>query len=196
MVPLPEEYPYSSHRAYIGLEPAGIVDVDPVLRHFGNKRETAIKHFLGFMGTAPNDDESDFSSAENDVLGSEEFVDATIHRLGNVEHPLARSRVAKPAFTADKLITAVEAVFGLSSIKFCGPGKDRRVMMAKEVLILTGRDAGASVTELSEIVKLDTSTVSRRYEAAMKKAGNDPQIAFAREQVVKQYYERIAESQD
>lgn len=61
---------------------------------------------------------------------------------------------------------------------------------------MTGSDAGATVTELSEIIKLDTSTVSRRYEAAMKKAANNPAIAFSREQVVKQYYERIAESQD
>ncbi len=30
MVTRPEDYEYSSHRAYLGMEPAGIVDVDPV----------------------------------------------------------------------------------------------------------------------------------------------------------------------
>src|SRR6185503_5774088 len=38
MVSEPEEYAYSSHRAYLGLEAAGIVDVEPVLRHFGAKK--------------------------------------------------------------------------------------------------------------------------------------------------------------
>lgn len=39
MVTRPEDYEYSSHRAYLGMEPAGIVDVDPVLRHFGARKK-------------------------------------------------------------------------------------------------------------------------------------------------------------
>ena len=35
MVAVAEDYPYSSQRAYLNREPNGIVDVDPVLRHFG-----------------------------------------------------------------------------------------------------------------------------------------------------------------
>src|SRR5438876_3834675 len=41
MVGKPEQYQYSGHRAYLGLEPATIVDVDPVLRHFGVKKKLA-----------------------------------------------------------------------------------------------------------------------------------------------------------
>ena len=41
MVDSASEYPYSSHGAYMGLEPPGIVDVDPVLRLFGRKKEAA-----------------------------------------------------------------------------------------------------------------------------------------------------------
>ncbi|MGH9872940.1 MAG: transposase [Pyrinomonadaceae bacterium] len=41
MVNQPEDYEYSSHRAYLGLAPAGIVDVDPVLRHFGVRKDVA-----------------------------------------------------------------------------------------------------------------------------------------------------------
>lgn len=37
----PEDYEYSSHRAYLGMELAGMVDVDPVLRHFGAKKSVA-----------------------------------------------------------------------------------------------------------------------------------------------------------
>ncbi len=45
MVERVEEYPYSSHRAYMGLEPAGIVDVDPVLRRFGPRKAVARERF-------------------------------------------------------------------------------------------------------------------------------------------------------
>src|SRR5436190_21837417 len=34
MVRMPEEYKYSGHRAYLGLEPPGVQNVDPVLRRF------------------------------------------------------------------------------------------------------------------------------------------------------------------
>ena len=196
MVSAPEEYPYSSHQAYVGQEEPGIVDVDPVLRHFGSRREAAIRNFLEFMGMPIIDDESQYSSAENDVLGCEEFIDATIHRLGNVEHPLARSREPKPTFEAAKLITAVERVFGLRAVEFCGSCKDARAVMAKEVLILAGRNAGASVTQLSEIVGLDISTVSRRYETALRKLRINSKLAYARDLVERGYSGRIAELQD
>lgn len=65
--------------------------------------------------------------------------------------------------------------------------------MAKEVLI--GRDAGANVTELSNITGLDSSTVSRRCDAANLNAKTDPKLAYAKERVEKEYRESIAESQ-
>ena len=41
MVTAAEEYPFSSQRAYLGIEPAAVVDVDPVLRLFGPRKELA-----------------------------------------------------------------------------------------------------------------------------------------------------------
>src|SRR5262245_37429117 len=41
IVTRPEHYQYSGHRAYLGLEAAGILDVEPVLRHFGAKKRLA-----------------------------------------------------------------------------------------------------------------------------------------------------------
>ena len=49
MVTRPEDYQYSSHRAYLGLEPAGVVDVDPVLRHFGTRKEVARDSYRKFL---------------------------------------------------------------------------------------------------------------------------------------------------
>src|SRR5262245_26613145 len=49
MVSRPEDYEYSSHRQYLGLAAAGIVDVDPVLRHFGARKEIARQEFRRFV---------------------------------------------------------------------------------------------------------------------------------------------------
>jgi REP element-mobilizing transposase RayT len=49
MVSRPEQYQYSSHRASLGLEAVGIVDVDPVLRHFGARKELARKAYRQFI---------------------------------------------------------------------------------------------------------------------------------------------------
>lgn len=196
MVAAAEDYPYSSHRAYLGIEPAGIVDVDPVLRHFGNRKEIARKYFVDYVGTVLPDDEEAYSTAEHDIIGSDEFVDDAIHRLGVVDRkPQRRKDNDEPAFDPDSLVSAVEAVFGMSRKDLFGSGKNARVIMAKEVLIITGREAGASSTQLAEITGLDSSNVSRRYDAAKLSVDADTKLAYAKILVENKYREKIAESQ-
>jgi REP element-mobilizing transposase RayT len=195
MVAAAEEYPYSSHRAYLDLEPAGIVDVDPVLMLFGGKREAACKVFAQWVAAAYDEDESTYSWAENDILGSEEFVDAYTHRLGDVDDrkvgPTVKKKDERP-LDPESLISAVEAVLGISRTEFYGSGKSAQAVMAKELITITGRDAGASFPELSKLTGLDASTVSRRYEAARKRVRTDAKLASAKELVAKRYRENIA----
>ncbi len=172
---------------------SGIVDVDPVLRLFGNKRETARKDFAEWVGAAYDEDESAYMWAENDILGSEEFVDAHIHRLGDVELEcgrIERKNEQRP-FDGESLIAAVEAVLGMSRNDLYGSGKNAQAVMAKEVLILTGRQIGASFPQLANLTGLDPSTVSRRYEAAKRKTGTDTKLAYAKDLVAKKYRENI-----
>ncbi|MEO7538547.1 MAG: transposase [Pyrinomonadaceae bacterium] len=195
MVTLPEHYPYSSHSSYLGIVPAGIVDVDPVLRLFGNKREIAVQHFQLYVGTPCDEDDGSYSCAENNILGSEEFVDDAIHRLGEAVRGTSRTMTQKKtAFDSPKLLAAVEAALGISQDEFCRAGKNARAVMAKGLFILVGRDAGAGLKELSEITGLDISGVSRRYEAARNAAANDVKFEFEK-QLIEQKYESIAETQ-
>ena len=198
MVALPEDYPYSSHRSYLGLEQEDLTEVDSVLRHFGPAKETARERFREFAAAGIGMDHSeDFDPvAEGCILGSQEFVDSTIHRIGDT--PRLRSEHArKPERQCDasRLISAVREVFGISADKFCGPEKSVKAVLAKEVLILIGREQGASVIELSFITGLDTSNVSRRCDAARLKLETDRKLAYAKTQVEKLYHSNIAESQ-
>ena len=198
MVTMPEEYPYSSHRAYLGLQPDDLTAVDPVIRLFGSKRESAIEHFKTYVlaETGLVASEAFDSPAEGYILGSDEFVDSTIHRIGDTPRRRSEHRKdrGKP-FDAAVLISAVATVLGLSEDKFCGPEKSAKAVLAKEVLILIARERGAAGTELSLIAGLDTSNISRRHDAAREKLQTDRKLAYARDQVEKLYLANIAESQ-
>lgn len=190
MVRKAEGYPYSSHRAYLGLESAGTVDVDPVLRLFGAKKERARKSFAEHVEAGATLGHQDgFYMAEHGILGSEEFVDATIHRLGETYiHP--RSDLNTREFDQEVLIRVVEGVLGTDRKNFHGPGKSVRSVFAKELLIVTGRKAGARVKALSEMTGLDPSTVSRRCDAGLVRMRDDVDFQKLSSNVLEQY--RIA----
>ncbi|HYJ90077.1 MAG TPA: hypothetical protein VEV84_02100 [Pyrinomonadaceae bacterium] len=68
-------------------------------------------------------------------------------------------------------------------------------MLAKEVLILIGREHGAAVTDLSLIAGLDTSNISRRCDAARQRLQTDRKLAYAKNQTESLYLAKIAEWQ-
>ena len=190
MVERAEDYPYSSQQAYLGLEPAGIVDVDPVLRLFGAKREVAQEQFAQYVIAGINaGHREEFYLFEDDrILGSEEFVDSAIHRIGETgrsQRPTdGRLRDVETKFNAEALISAVETVSGLPGEAFCGSSRSARAIAAKELLIVAGRRLGASVKELSDLTGLNSSNVSRRYDAAISRPRTQAQLYDPVERII------------
>ncbi len=85
-----------------------------------------------------------------------------------------------------------ESVLGMSSNDFSSSGKNAQAVMAKEVLILTGRQIGASFPKLANLTGLAPSTVSRRYEAAKRNVATDTSLAYAKDLATKKYRQNIA----
>jgi len=195
-----EEYPYSSHRAYLGQQPAGIVDVDPVLRHFGSKKKLAQESYLHFVeaGVKLGHQKKFYVAEETRILGSDEFVDAIIHRIGETKDIVkpfdARKKVKE--FDADALFAAIEEVCCVSRQEICSSGKSTKAIAAKEMFVLAGRQLGGSFKLLSTITGMSRSAVSRRHEAAKLKVRSltGPRSLF---NVIVGNYERrrIAKSQ-
>jgi putative transposase len=199
MVATPEEYPYSSHRAYIDLEPAGPVDVDPVLRRFGPKRAIARERFAQFVASGANlGHQPQFYKDQDGVLGSEEFVDQTIHRIGDFDTRAAAMRRKAEANRSElrkvALIRAVEMVCDVRQVDFCGPAKGPKPVFAKEALILAGRELGATVTALSGIVGVSSASISRRLDIARRRSTDDQTLADARDRIIEQYEATSQES--
>ena len=192
MVCKPEQYRYSSHRSYLGLEASGLVDVDPVLRHFGAKKNAAREQFAQFVrvGIKLGHREEFYQADEGRILGGAEFVDSTIHRIGEAGRP-GRSRIQqadkRDQFSADELIAAIEMFCRVPRASFCGPAKSARVVRAKEALILIGAESGIRLSVLSELTGTHSSTISRRLDAARVKVHTDGELRQAVARVRKEF---------
>lgn len=180
IVEKPDQYKYSGHRAYLGLERAGILDVDPVLRHFGVKKRLAREAYRQFVaaGMKLGHQEEFYPTDERRILGTEEFVDATIHRIGETRRAVRKEEWVKVnnQLNAEALIEAVEKICRMPRAQFCGAGKSAAAVMAKELFILTGRRAGASLKVLSEITGISSSAISRRHDAGKFKVRNNKEL--------------------
>jgi len=197
MVDKVEQYKYSGHRVYLGLEPAGLVDIDPVLRHFGARKKSAREAYSRFVeaGMKLGHQEEFYLADEGRILGTEEFVDATIHRIGETSRAIpASGQIKVKDFNPEALLEAVEKICRIPRGEFCNGGKSAGAVTAKEMIILTGHQAGASLKQLCLITGLSSSTVSRRNDAAKVKLREEPATRKLAASIKKQY-ERIAESQ-
>ena len=197
IVDRPEEYEYSGHPAYLGLEPAGIVDVDPVLRHFGAKKSVAQEAYRQFVAAGMKAGHQDeFYMADGGrILGTQEFVDATIHRIGEPGRTARSQSGGNTDFNAEALIRAVEKICRVGRAEFCGSGKSMAAVTAKEMFALIGCQEGATLKLLSDITGMSSGTVSRRCDAARLKVLEMREMSKLAERIRNSYLRREPESQ-
>ena len=190
MVRKAERYPWSSQRAYLGMERSELVDVDPVLRLFGTRKQKARENFADFVadGSRLGHQDEFYSLSNGCILGSDEFVDSAIHHVWERDQKAPRATKARSReFDECRLIRSVEEVFELRAQDFIGQSKQAAAVRAKEAVILAGRELGASFRRLSEIVGLDDSTVSRRYDRARAKMSDDDEIGVGVDKILRAY---------
>ena len=177
MVKRPEQYEYSGHRAYIGLDNSGLVDTEPVLRHFGGTKKRAIEVYTRFVETSVGEksQEGYYRATEGRLLGSEEFVKEVRHRIG--EHQTARSF---DRIKIEDLLIAGARSSGLSREELSSKSKNRRTILVKEAVILVGRERGITNRELADALRIDPSAVTRRIEAARARGGEHSDLVKLR----------------
>ena len=175
IVATPEEYQYCGHRAYIGMDRSGLVDAEPVLRHFGSTKKMAVEVYKQFVNAAIGQQSQPgyYVAAEGRLLGNEEFVDAVKRRIG--EHASSRDkRVGR--VNIETILEAAEKATGLRREDFCTNAKSRRLVIVKEAIIVLGRKCGIGNREIAVALGLDPSTVSKRLVLARSRALDSPQM--------------------
>jgi len=189
MVRRPQDFPYSSHRAYLGLDEAWLVDVEPVLRNFGANKKLARHTFQVFVraGMKLGHREEFYRADEGRILGSEEWVAETKNRIGEIPRGARPQMKTRSRLDAEALMRAAERVTGLHEHELRGGRKTRALVLVKEAMIIVGRELGASNADLARLLGLDASVVSRRYESGSAKM-NESQEA---RQLVKRLREKL-----
>ena len=164
MVKLPERYEYGGHRAYIGLDKSGLVDTEPVLRHFGANKKRAVEVYIRFVEASLGEpSQRDYYRAdEGRLLGSDEFLEEIKHRVGERRG----DRKAIERTSVEDLLRAAEKSSGLSRQELCSGSKNRRTVAVRDAVIVAGRQRGISNRELGEALGIDGSAVTKRVEAA------------------------------
>ena len=178
IVKRPEDYEYCGHRAYLGLDKTGLVDTEPVLRHFGASRKRAVETYIRFVESslAEQSQGEYYRAAEGRLLGSEEFLQEIRHRIG--DHRAVR-RVPEHT-TIEDLLTAAERSSGLSRQELWSKSKNRRTVAVKEALIVLGRENGITNRALADALGLGASAVTKRVEAARARGAESSDLVRLR----------------
>jgi REP element-mobilizing transposase RayT len=171
LVQRPEDWAWSGHRAYIGIDHSRLADVDPLLRRFGAKKNQARERYAEFVlaGRKLGHRAELYQCNGGRILGGEEFVDATIHRIGERGHPRRKSRRKPEKLDVRELVNAGTKATGIRKKRLCGRIRSEAIVLAKEAVIFVGRERGLTNAEMARAMGLDASVVSRRYEAALRK---------------------------
>lgn len=127
---------------------SGLVDAEPVLRHFGGTKKRAVDAYTGYVEAAVGERSRGeyYRASEGRLLGSDEFLEEIRHRVGDYR----ASRKAVETTSVEDLLSAKTKSSGLSREELCGKSKSRRTVAVRDAVIVAGRKQGISNRELAE----------------------------------------------
>ena len=159
----PEEYPWSSHRAYLGLEVIPWLGSDFVLGCFSTELPQARRRFAEFVSERiPDGHQEQFhgkGSADTRIFGEDRFVENVLMQA----EPLPER---KPSL--DGILDAVARIYGLRKEELAAPGQQRRPSEARGLAAWAVLNLSeASLKDLAVRMGRDLSTMSaaaRQFE--------------------------------
>lgn len=163
MVELPEAYPWSSHRAYLGGELIPWLQPDYVLSLFSSDLAVARRQFAEFVtercADGHRDDFYGKESTDTRLMGEDSFVDSVLMQAESLP-------VAKPDVAA--VLEAIKELYCLNDAALRSPSQDRQLSEARTLAAWAVRElTDATLTELAVRLGRASSSLSsalRRFE--------------------------------
>jgi len=155
LVNQPEEYRWSSHRAYLTLDEYTWLTCDTVLQKFSNTRNEAMFRYVNFISEGIGvESDLDFKVGESDgILGDEEFV---VQFLGNVKEFKNRD------IELLELVKKLCERYDISEEALRAPGKSRLESHVRGILAFFVKEAAnLSIEELAAFLNRDSSGLSK-----------------------------------
>ncbi len=168
----PEQYQWSSHRAYLGREAIAWLSTDFVLSQFGEKEGKARHHFHAFCLKGVNEErrqEFHQGTFEGRILGDEGFSENALAR--------AREKFDAPV-RIDRLASDVSRVYRINAHILTAPGKHQPGAEARALMAYLVLEAGRpSLTELGEYLQRDPTALSRAAGRLRERLKNDRELS-------------------
>lgn len=176
----PHQYPWSSHRAYLGLASPVEVETALVLGQFGNRLGRARQAYAQFVaeGMPLGHQTKYYETIDQRFLGDQRFVKA-VQRQVRGEREI---EVGPPVVAFPRLVQAVAQAYHLEPQALLRPDRRRLGGNARAMLVYLAREWGSmSTKELGRRLQRDPSMISRLYAAYAAKRDVRGEAQLARE---------------
>lgn len=173
MTARPEDYRWSSHRAYLRTDDYAWLMFDHVLGKFGDSVSEAIKQFQEYVLAGIGvEEEIDFEAGCVDgVLGDDDFIESTKMPL-EVDYDLRA-----PSVKLEDLLQSAFHLYEVTEESLRMPGKSREQAHVRSILAAIVRSShGVTLQDLSLYLGRDISTISKAGTLLLDKARQNPQL--------------------
>lgn len=146
----PQEYAWSSYRAYLGLEPRGFIKPDVVLEQFG--RGKSARHQYKIFVETDEPDPVNWEDRLSNVVGDKNFIEAQEVKI---------RRDAGEIVSPDYAFKRVKEKLGVHSDVLARPhGMNQRKIRHKVFKILV-EEYGLSCSQIARLCKVSASAVAK-----------------------------------
>jgi putative transposase len=173
MAGMPEDYSWSGHRAYLGIEYLPWLTTDWVLSMFAVTTEIARESYQTFVADAISEttrrDEFHCGTCEGRILGDDNFADTVLSQANEQR---------RKECSLSEVIGIVCHSYGISETELKAPGKSRPYNDARSVAAFFVRESLLlSLTELGKVLNRDVSSLGKAADRVAQRARGDKPYA-------------------
>lgn len=168
LVSRPEDYRWSSHSAYLGIQKFTWLETDRVLARFGDKRSDALSKLLEYTSMKMEsgaDDETIRKASRVGVLGTEDFI--RVYASESIEEVQNNPTITEEFNSLDEVVQAVCQYFGVTIDELRGSGRGSLLVDARSIIAYVCRlISGTSLGEASAKLGKHHGTMSKLAKRA------------------------------
>ena len=171
MVRRPEEYPWSGHRAYLGMETLPWLTTDWMLAQFGKNVAKARSEYTAFVLDGLDEErrpEFHGAGVDSRLLGDDNFMDKCLSGSGGMALHL----------TAQQIIEKVSLAYHLDADTLKAKSQQRIASEARAVAGWLARESGCvTLSDIARLVNRDVGSISSSVRRLSDRILEEPELA-------------------
>lgn len=173
MTDQPGEYPWSSHRAYLGKENLSWLETNFILSQFSSNEKKARTKFAAFVGERIVDGRRDEfhgeKTTDSRIFGDDKFVDVVLAAAEALPE-------RKPGVS--EVVAVVKKIYGISDDQLMSQGRERVICEARALAAwATLEVSSGKLVDLANLLCRNASTLTCAIRRIEKLRERDPFVA-------------------